>query len=222
MPPSPSLDTTAYGPIFCPIMARSTILSAAMPLNRWVAWGVAAALAAPLAILLHELAHFLAGLVFGFPQLMLHYGSVSDAAAESGFPEWQRGIQAAAGPLATLLIVLGCGVAVRRVGPSPWAVAPAFAAGVRSLAIGVGYLIARILRRPSEGANFDELNAARHLGVAVEPVIATNVVILLAAWVFLIRRVPRGQRIATITAIAVGTIGGLALYIGWLGPWLLP
>jgi hypothetical protein len=193
-----------------------------MPLNRWLAWAVTAALAAPLGIILHELAHLLAGLVFGFPELALHYGSVSDRAAESGFPEWQRGIQAAAGPLATLLIVLGCCGAVTRVGSKPWAVAPAFAAGVRSLVIGVGYLIARMLRRPSEGANFDELNAARHLGVAVEPVIAINVLILLAAWVFLIRRAPRGQRIATLSAIAVGTTGGLALYIGWLGPWLLP
>src|SRR5262245_45444508 len=117
----------------------------AMPLNRWLAWTVAATLAGPLAIIAHELAHLLAGLAFGFPQLALHYGSISDAAAESGFPEWQRGIQAAAGPLATLLIVLGSCVAAVRVGPKPWTVAPAFAAGVRSLAIGVGYLIARLL-----------------------------------------------------------------------------
>jgi hypothetical protein len=111
---------------------------------------------------LHELAHFLAGLAFGFPDLVLHYGNVSDGAAKAGFPLWQQGVQAIAGPLATLLIVLTCCVATMRAGPKPWAVAPAFAAGVRSVGIGVAYLIVRILGREARG-NFDEMNAATQL-----------------------------------------------------------
>jgi hypothetical protein len=47
--------------------------------------------------------------------------SVSDSAAEAGFPLGQQGTQAAAGPLATLAIVLACCVAVARFGPHPLA-----------------------------------------------------------------------------------------------------
>jgi hypothetical protein len=191
-----------------------------MTWKSWLAWAGTAALAAPLAIVLHELAHFLAGLAFGFPDLALHYASVSDGAGEAGFPRWQQGIQAAAGPLATLLIVLGCCMTAGRVGPKPRTVAPAFAAGVRSVAIGAAYLAARVLRPEARG-DFDELNAANLLGIAAEPVIAANVVILLCAWVFLLSRVRSGQRITTLSAVAAGTVGGLVLY-AWLGPWLLP
>ena len=189
--------------------------------KRWLSWAAAAALAAPVAIVLHELAHFLAGLAFGFPDLALHYGNVSDGAAKAGFPLWQQGVQAAVGPLATLLIVLGCCVATLRVGPKPWAVAPAFAAGVRSVGIGVAYLVVRILGNPAQG-NFDEMNAAMGLGVAPELVIAVNVFLLLGMWIFLLSRVPSGHRLAIVSAVVSGTIVGVVVYVGWLGPVVLP
>ena len=190
-------------------------------MKRWLSWALAAAIAAPLAIVLHELGHFVVGLAFGVPDLVLHYGNVSDSADKTGIPLWQRGLQAAAGPLATLLIVLGCCVAVLRIGPKPWAVAPAFAAGVRSVGIGVAYLVVRILGKPAQG-NFDEMNAATRLGLPPELVIASNVLILLGAWVWLTYRIPSGQRVATLTATVLGTAVGLALYVGWLGPLALP
>lgn len=70
----------------------------------------------PLAIVLHEFVRYLVGWAFGFPDLVLHYGHASDSAAKTGFPLWQQGVEAIGGPLATLLIVVGCRVAVLRVG----------------------------------------------------------------------------------------------------------
>lgn len=190
-------------------------------LQRWLMWAAAAALTAPVAVVLHELGHFATAHAFGFPDVVLHYGSVSDSAAENGFPLWQQGVQAAAGPLVTLTIVILCCYAARRAGSKPWSVAPAFAAGIRSVVIGSTYLFIR-LRHPSAQGNFDELNAARDLGLPAELVVAVNVLLLLGAWAFLIRGIPKGRRTAALGATATGTIAGLALYFGWLGPWLLP
>lgn len=187
----------------------------------WLPWIGTAAVAAPLTIVLHELGHLLAAHAFGFPEVALHYGSVSDGAKEAGFPLWQQGVKSAAGPLVSLGIVLACCYGAVRVGPRPWAVAPAFAAGVRSILIGVAYLVARV-RQPGARGNFDEMNAARSLGLAPEFVVAANVLLLLAAWSFLVRRIPRDRRAGAIAGTVVGTFAGLALYIAWLGPWMLP
>jgi hypothetical protein len=81
--------------------------------------------------------------------------------------------------------------------------------------------VARITSVEAQG-DFDGLNAAHHLGVATGPVIAVNVMILLGAWIFLLYRIQSGHRLKALAAIAAGTIGGFALYTGWLGPWLLP
>lgn len=183
-------------------------------------WFGAAVLAAPATIVLHELGHFIAAHTFGFPDVVLHHGSVSDGAAENGYPRWQIGLKAAAGPLVTLAVVLGCCYAVTKVGPRPWAIAPAFAAGLRSVAIGGAYMFTR-LRFPGSRGNFDELNAARGLGLSADLVVAANVGLLVAAWVFLIRRIPQ-RRLRVLGATTAGAVTGLALYIAWLGPTLLP
>jgi hypothetical protein len=187
---------------------------------RRLPWALAAAVAAPLAIVVHELGHFIVGLTFGFPDLVLHYGNVSDGAAKAGFPAWQQGLQAAAGPLVTMLIVLGCCAAARgRV--KHLAITTGLAAGVRSVGIGVAYGLARMLGRDAQG-NFDEMNAAKGLGLSPELLIGLNVLIVAGAWVFLISRVPAGNRFSTLGAVAVGTAAGVAVYAMWLGPLLLP
>jgi hypothetical protein len=121
----------------------------------------------------------------------------------------------------TLLIVAACCFVVLRTGSRAWAVAPAFAAGIRSLIIAPAYLFARV-RDGMVGGNFDENNAARHLGISTDLVVAVNVAVLAGAWVFLISRISPGRRALTLSAILVGTAVGLAVYVGWLGPWLLP
>ena len=187
----------------------------------WFQWGAATAVAMPVCIVLHELGHFSAAHSFGFPDVVLRYGSVDHRAAEAGLPSWQQGIQAAAGPVVTLLIVMTCCLAVLRVGCRAWAVAPAFAAGIRSLLIAPAYLLVRV-RDGTVSGNFDENNAARHLEISTDLVVAVNVLVLAGAWAFLISRMAPGRRIVTLSAILVGAASGLAVYVGWLGPWLLP
>lgn len=187
----------------------------------WLLWAAIAAVGVPVTIILHELGHLVSASAFGFPDVMLHYGSVSDGAAQGDFPAWQEGVTAAAGPLVTVGIVLGCCYLAVRLGPRPWTVAPAFAAGVRSILIGIAYVIARVRHGSVEG-NFDELNAARQLGLSTDLFVGANMLVLAGAWAFLIHRVPHGRRMSTFGAILVGIVAGLALYVGWLGPWMLP
>lgn len=187
----------------------------------WLRWFVTSAFAVPATIILHELGHYAVAYLSGFPDVVLHFGSVSHNAAEADFPGWQHGLQAAAGPLVTLAIAFLCCYAVLRIGVRPWTVAPAFAAAVRSLIIGPAYLLTRI-RHPAAEGNFDELNAARHLGLSAGLVVAVNVLLLAGALGFLISRMSSGAYVSTLSAIVFGIAAGLALYIDWLGPWVLP
>jgi hypothetical protein len=190
-------------------------------LQPWLWYVAAAAVAAPAAIIFHELGHLFVGRALGVPEVVLHFASVSDSAVEGEVTLFRQGLQDAAGPLVTLLIVLGCCVWIAQAGPSPLPVAGAFAAGIRSVVIGLAYLLTRILNPGAEG-NFDELNAAQNLGLPVEVIVAANVLLLLAAWVFVIRRIPTARRVRTLLAIGFGTVAGLFAYLGWVGPWLLP
>lgn len=187
----------------------------------WQAWFLAAALSAPVAIVLHELGHFVVAHAFGFPDVVLRFASISDGAAEAGAPEWQQALKAGAGPLVTLVIVgLCCYLSWRR-GPHPWVAAPAFAAGFRSAVVGLSYGVAR-MRYPGMEGNMDELNFARGLGLSQDVVMALSTLLIMAAWGFLILRIPRTVRAKALLATAAGTGVGLALYIPWLGPMLLP
>lgn len=205
---------------------ENSVASSARPVSRirrFLAWGGVAALAAPLGIILHELGHFVTAKAFGFPDLVFHYASVTDRAAEVGMPAWQQGVNAVAGPLVTLAIVLGCCVVARLRGPSPLAIAPAFAAGIRTFVVCGGFLIGRVLRpHQVPRGNFDELNAARHLGIPPEVVTGASFLLLVLAWAYLTRRIPRSERWMALGAITMGTVAGIVLYVQWIGPMLLP
>jgi hypothetical protein len=181
-----------------------------------------AAVVAPVTIVLHESGHFLAGLALGMHGVRLHFASVSSMAAAEGAPAWQRAAMAGAGPAVTLAIVLACCVAIARSGPRPLLVATALVAGMRSLAICVVYLRARVIHpgAPLEGS-FDEVNAARGFGLSPELVIGASIVVLAAAFVFIVRRLPHGGRAASLGAVVLGGSVGIALYLRLLGPMIL-
>ncbi len=180
-------------------------------------------MAAPLAIVLHELGHFVFAKGFGFPDVSLHFSSVNDGADDAGYPLWQQGIKGLAGPAVTIMLVLGFTVAARRHGLGPFTVAPAFAAGVRAVILGGGYLLVRILHpgRVSQG-NFDELNAARRLGLPTDLVMAVSVLTVVAAWVYLVRLLPKPIRWKALGATAAGTTIGVVVWVGIIGPIVLP
>ena len=191
--------------------------------QRWLLWFGVAVLAAPLAIVLHELGHFTLAKAFGFPDVSFHFSSVNDGAEGAGYPLWQQGIKGLAGPAVTLALVLGFTVAARRYGPGPFTVAPAFAAGVRAVILGGAYLLVRTLHpeRAAQG-NFDELNAARRLGLSTDLVMAVSVLSIVAAWAYLFRLLPKPIRWKALGATAAGTVVGVVLWVSIIGPIVLP
>jgi hypothetical protein len=46
--------------------------------------------------------------------------------------------------------------------------------------------------------------------------------VLVGSWFWLIRSIPRGRRALALASLLAGTAVGLALYIGVVGPRLLP
>jgi len=192
-------------------------------LQRAFVWFGAAALAAPLTIVLHELGHFLTGAAFGFPDLVLRYGSVGSTAAERGFPLWQQGLQAAAGPLVTILIVLLCCLYVARRGPQEMVVATGMVAPVRFL-IGVVYLgyagLVWLRNGRMEGTNFDEYNVARASGIPLEVLLGFEVLFMLGAWWFLAGKIHRRERGLALLSVGGGMVIGLLLWVNVLGPQL--
>jgi hypothetical protein len=182
-------------------------------------------LAAPVTVVLHELGHYLVGAVFGFPGLVLRYGSVGSAAAEHGFPLWQLGLQAAAGPLVTILVTLLCCFHVAWRGPHIVAVATGLVAPIRFL-IGVvylGYAVLIWLRGGRmEGTNFDEYNVARASGIPLELLLGLEVLFMVGAWWYLGARIERRERWVALLSVGVGMVLGLLLWLSVLGPRLLP
>ena len=187
----------------------------------WIYWVLFAALAGPIGIILHELGHFLVAHAFGFPDVVLHFGSVSDGAAETGAPQWQQGLQAGAGPLVTLVLLGICCGATVRFGAQPWIVGPGFAVGIRSALVGLAYLSAR-LRGTYRTADIDELNFARSLDLSMDAVMATSTALVLVCWILLASSISSGGRLKSLMAPAAGTAVGIILYVNWLGPWVLP
>ena len=148
----------------------------------FAAWG---AIVAPATIVLHELGHFLAGLALGTPDIALHYGSVSDNAAESGFPALRIGVQALSGPVVTLLLMGACVIALRKQPDHPAFLTALFAAPIR-FAVGAVYLYfvasAAIQGIPHGQPNFDEFKAAQMLGFPVVPLLVAELALTLVLW----------------------------------------
>lgn len=188
---------------------------------RWMYWFLFAALAGPIGIVLHELGHFLVAHAFDFPNVVLHFGSISDGGAEAGAPQWQLGVKAGAGPFVTLALLGICCGATVRFGARPWIVAPGFAIGIRSALVGLAYLLAR-LRGTAGTAEFDELSFARAFGFSGDAVMATSTALVLVCWLFLAFSIPPGGRLKSLMAAAAGAAVGVILYVNWLGPWVLP
>jgi len=197
---------------------------------RWLVWTAATF---PIAVLSHELAHYAAYRAFDFEGASLHYGSasyaVSDAfwervregdlvAASLLVPPWQAGFAAGAGLIATYATIALC-VVMARLRPHPFWVGLGLIAPLRflsSVLVVVGTLLGR-----HHGSGSDEEHVASTFPLPELALHALGIAVMVAAWAILLRvpsrHVPRG-RLAVLAGIAVGGI----LYIGVLGPWLLP
>jgi hypothetical protein len=183
-----------------------------------VAGFVLSALLFPLTVVLHELGHFLVGRSFGFPTL-LHAASVTGLPETPPFDGEAGGVALAAlaGPAVTLaLAALGLLYRTR-----VWGLPLMATALVRFLVnllymVQQGFVAAGIAA--ASDPNFDEVLAARALGVAPQPLAAVGALLLLAGLVFLWRQA--GGR--GFFVLMAGTVAGMTLWLALLGPRLLP
>ena len=197
-------------------------------------WFLGGLPAAPLAILPHEIGHYLVLLAFGVPDLTLHYVAVTwdlrefwEAIQRGDFdganavvPVWGVALSDAMGPMVTYVIVAGCCYACARWRPYPAFVAVALLSQLRIRA-GASHVVGETLGmdRP---ANYDELRVAVLTGIPVEVLVAFALLTLLVSGVWLARFLPRGQRLAAVATMTGGIAASLYLYTGVIGPWLLP
>jgi hypothetical protein len=183
-------------------------------------WALPAALAAPLGIIAHEGAHVAAGALLGVPALRMHHLSVGYARV----PAWQESRILLAGPVVTLLLVLGSCALVRSKGPKPSSLALGFAVGIRPALIGMGYLIDRLLQpwMASPPWSGDELAAAATLQISPDVVVAVLTLPLVAMWTYLFRASIQIDRPKALIWLSGGATAGLGFYALLLGPRMFP
>ncbi|MGV3616647.1 MAG: hypothetical protein ACO1SV_15070 [Fimbriimonas sp.] len=181
---------------------RSPELTVEPAMLRWL---LAAFLAAPATILLHEGAHWIAARTLGFRDPRLHAFSIDFVAGE--YPNSHRLIVAAAGFLMTALLTLTAGaLALRR--PTPIRIAVLLAAPLRALMwLPIAIVVALGKATVGEG---DEVDLSRLTDLPLEVTAGSAVGLLLFAVVAAIlafRKLERRQ------AAVWGTLIGLVL--GW-------
>jgi len=197
---------------------------------RWLWW---TALSFPVAVLSHELGHYAAYRCFGLQAPALHYDSASFAgngefwhrmrsgdiaAATELVPPWQAGVGAAAGLLASYAAVVACVLVARR-RPHPFVVGLGLIAPLRFL--GSVFILGAMLLGRGRDFGSDEEHVAMTLHVPALPLHLLGIAMLVVAWVVLLRIPSRHAKWGK-TAVLAGMVLGGSLYIGVVGPWLLP
>ena len=69
---------------------------------------------------------------------------------------------------------------------------------------------------------FDEFKAASAIGLHGLPFVVATAACGVAVWVFIARRLPRDDRSAAWAGLILGTLAGWGLWLGVIGPILLP
>ena len=198
-------------------------------------WLGAAVIAVPLGVLLHELGHFVGYRIFGFQGVTLHYASATHTvektfwqlayrgnfeAATSLLPLWKVGVATTAGILLTYLVTIGCCVFAARKGPHPLAIALGLFAPVRFLS-GIPAIVATLSGK-SVLPQTDEAHVAVLTGIPLVLLNFAGLLVLVLAWIWLLRRIPKDHRWVSLGSLVCGLALGIYLYFFLLGPRLLP
>lgn len=201
-------------------------------------WAGASALAVPAAVLLHELGHFAAHQIFGFQGSALHYSSTTfqlerpfwqqvyrgDFQAAAGMlPLWQVAASTAAGLLLTYAVVAACCYFVWRYqshASQPFVVGLGLVSPLRFVS-GLPALVALVQGRALRSGT-DEANLALLTGVPSVLLVLLGLLVLAGGWFWLIKTLPREQRVAKVSGLIVGIALGMVAYFKFVGPWLLP
>jgi hypothetical protein len=198
-------------------------------------WIGAAVVAVPLGVLLHELGHFVAYWAFGFQGVALHYSSATHSvertfwqlvytgrvgAAAALLPLWKVGLATTAGIVFTYVVTIACCIFAARKSPHPLVIALGVFAPVRFLS-GLPTIAAALAGRPIR-ASTDEAHLAALTGIPVLLLNFTGLLILVLAWIWLVRRIPKDHRWISFGSLVVGLALGIFVYFWLLGPRLLP
>lgn len=197
----------------------------------WIGFSI---IAVPLGVLLHELGHFVAYRVFGFQGVALHYSSSThfvertfwqlvyrgdSAAAAALLPAWQVGLATAAGIFMTCLVTFACCVWAAK-NPHPLAIALGVFAPVRFLS-GLPTIPIVLSGKPVR-AGTDEAHLAVLTGIPLLLLIFAGLLVLVLAWIWLVRRIPKDQRWTSLGSMVFGLALGIFFYFWLIGPRLLP
>ncbi len=198
-------------------------------------WLLAGIVAFPVAVVSHELGHWFPARLLGVQELVLHYGSISDATSE-GFwqlvrdgqldaaaavhPLWQPPVIALGGLLVTYATALACYWHATRRKPNPFLVALATIAVFRFIG-GVPIVFIRLFR-PQLPASADETHAALGMVIPEMLLLAAGFGMMWLVWWRLPRQLIRERGRWPYWAMLLGSLIGGVLYIRVLGPRLLP
>ena len=198
-------------------------------------WIGAAVIAVPLAVLLHELGHFLTYLAFGFQGVALHFSSSTHtvermfwylvfhgdrAGAAALLPLWKAGLGTVAGILMTYLVTIGCCVFAARKSPHPLVIALGIFSPVRFLS-GLQIIPVVFSGKPVM-ASTDEAHLAALTGIPVLVLIFAGLLVLVLAWIWLLRRIPKDHWWISLASLVFGLVLGIFVYFSLVGPRLLP
>ena len=193
-------------------------------MSRTARWGVWCLLFVPATIVAHELGHLAAAAALGFPDVALHFSSISHGDV-AGKPPWTSGVVGLAGPVVTVIITLFACAWIALRGGARWTFALAASAASRFI-VGVPYTIVSIAlllwNRRLVPPEFDEHKAASALGWSGDVVLGCTALVLIATLVWIGYRLPRGERMAAWPGLLAGTALGWALWMGLVGRIVLP
>ena len=199
-----------------------------------LAWSLAGLAVPPLVILPHELGHYLVLLAMDVPNLALHYASVSwdsrefweavrredYATAADIAPIWAVALSNAGGPLVSYAMVAGCCYACARWRPHAVLVAVGYGCPLRVL-VGVQHGVL-VLLGGNPPASYDEFRIAALTGVPVQVFVGFGVAFVGVSGAWLAKYLPRGRRTLAVMSMLAGAVFSAVLYLGYVGPWLLP
>ena len=198
-------------------------------------WIGAAVIAVPLGVLLHELGHFLAYWAFGFQGVALHYSSATHSVertfwqlvyrgnidrAAALLPLWKVGLSTAAAIVITYVVTIACCIFAARKSPHPLVIALGVFAPVRFLS-GLPTILA-VLSGKSVRAHTDEAHLAALTGIPLLVLNFTGLLVLLLAWIWMVRRIPKDHWWISLGSLVSGLALGIFVYFWLLGPRLLP
>ena len=129
-------------------------------------------------------------------------------------------LASAAGPLVTYATVAACCYGCVRWHPYPLLVALGYLCPLRLLVAVLDG--ARVLLGRDPVASYDELRVAALTGIPVQLLVAFGVIVVAISGAWLARYLPRGRRTVAVVSMLAGAVASTVLYMGYVGPWLLP